>query len=485
MTFKPIYPVVFSIFCVVTLSLMLLSAVEVSQEFSLLMPFCVMVGIAVIFFWKLNQDDRRLPISDVGSFYVLAILAYGALPLLGHWLSGMELTVLSHKRLYLANPSPEEFASIGWLHVVFMIAFTIPYIYFRKANVFVENQSLILSTNALKRLCVVFLLLEGYFVYLKIFAGIDFSTAYDSSLYDHAAKYGQLSIINQQFIAHPWGMLTVVKMALVVWLTSKWRSSLHRNILLAVLTFIILSYLQAPGGRYAIISIFLTVVIAYHQFIQPIKLGRATFYSILLVAAFFAANMYRGQDTSDINLALSVMKEASGGSGGLYSIANEFQISYGSIIELKKNLENSALGNIPWQVNFYDVLFVIPQQLLPFDKIDPVVWYTQLTGNPDYFNYGVICESMVGFGLIEIIIRGIVMGVFLAKIHNWFVNRANNFWVALFYIWLSIVIYQSFRNTSMHFLPLFLFQWLPVFVLEMIFINLFWRQHRSLTVKRF
>ncbi len=141
------------------------------------------------------------------------------------------------------------------------------------------------------------------------------------------------------------------------------------------------------------------------------------------------------------------------------------QIFYGSIIELKELIRNSNLTEyVPLQVYFIDLLALIPQQFLPFEKLQPYIWYLGATNNPDYFNYGVIAQSLLGFGIIELVARGALMGLLFGAIHNRVLKEDWSFWAAFFYIWLAIVCYQSFRNTMLHFVPLSIYQWVPVYI---------------------
>lgn len=446
-------------------AILLVQAVwPVGPMFVLSAPLLVMAAITAVYFLKLIREEKRLPITEAGSFYILAIFAYGALPLIGHLLSGMHLTVLSHGRLYALDPEPGEFASVGWMHVLFMVSFVLAYFSVRRARAPCNGTPLQMSADTLKVLVLLFLMLEGYFLYLKLFAGVDFSAAYDQSLYDHAQAFQQLSHAQQQLVVHPLGMLSAIKIGMVVWLTSNWHTRVHRWALFAVLAYIVLAYVMAPGGRFAVISVFLAAILSYHQFVRPIPVRRTMLFACLFFVAFFAANILRsgGGDLSGLGRLFDLASSNYGLIEDFFSFSNEFQISYGSIMSLQHTLADPMV-KIPWQVRFYDVLLVIPQQLLPFAKVDPVAWYVQLSNNPDFFNYGVIAESLLGGGEAEIVLRGLVTGGLLAAIHNWHVSRPGQFWPTFFYIWLTIIIYQSFRNTSAYFLPLVLFQWLPVY----------------------
>lgn len=458
--------------------LIALSLRPIYQVFTLIAPLSALTGICVLFFWNLTRKDRRLPIIDLGSFYMLAILAYGALPLTWHLLSGMHLTVFGHGRLYAIDPAPAEFAQVGWMHVVFALLFACAYLAMRRKPPYASGTHLRVSGTTSKILLAMLLVFQGYFFWVRASTGVEFSTAYDSSLYEQAAAYQQLSLVQQQFIAHPYGMLAAIKIGLIIWLTANWTSRAHRWALISVLVFLVLSYIKAPGGRFTLISMFLAAFLTYHHTVQPIRLRAAVTYSSLLMASFFAANMFRGGDGSGIRVV--AIWDALDMSTG-FSFANEFQISYGSILELHHKLTSGALREIPWQVYLHDLLLVIPQQLLPFEKIDPVRWYVTSTNNPDYFNYGVIAESVLGFGLAELVVRGLMTGLIFAAIHNWWMRKSSKFWPTFFYMWLMIVVYQSFRNTSTHIVPLIIYQWLPVYAVVALLGTVFQQQRPALS----
>lgn len=448
------------------------------DTFTLIGPLGALTGVSLFFFWNLTRRDRRLPITDLGSFYMLAICAYGAIPLILHLFSGMRLSVLSHGRLLAVDPRPDEFAWVGWMHVIFAVSFAYAYLAIREKRLNAVGIPLNISTTTSTILVAMFLMLEGYFFFLKVSAGIDFSTAYDSSLYEHVEAYGQLSATEQQFVAHPLGMLSAIKIGLIIWLISRWTSRAHRWTVIAVMIFSIWSYLEAPGGRYAIISILLAAILTYHHTVRPVRLRAAVMWGFLLMASFFVANIMRGGASSGAQL------EAVWGGledpSAVFTVSNEFQISYGSVLELQHNLTSGALVNIPWQIYAQDVLLHLPQQLLPFEKVDPVQWYVASTKDPDFFNYGVIAQAILGLGVLELIVRGLVIGAILASAHNWWIRRSHKFWPTFFYIWLAIALYQSFRNTSFHTAPLIVYQWLPVYVLISLTEAFFRRLQRAL-----
>ena len=116
-----------------------------------------------------------------------------------------------------------------------------------------------------------------------------------------------------------------------------------------------------------------------------------------------------------------------------------------------------------------DILAVVPQQLLPFAKLNPGSWYVEAY-YPRFaeiggaFAFGTVAESIVGWGWIDLIMRGAVLGAGLALMHRYFVNRAGSFWTFILYTWLTVQAYQLFRGSTFYLLPMFLYRFLPVVV---------------------
>jgi hypothetical protein len=460
---------------VLAIVILALSLEPIHEVFTLIAPLCALIGISVLFFLNQTRKDRRLPIADLGSFYMLAILAYGAIPLAFHLLSGMNLTVLSHVRLYAIDPAPDEFAQVGWMHVFFAFSFACAYLAMRGKHPYGGVVHVHISGTTSKILLVMLLVFQGYVFWVKASTGVDFSAAYnDNSVYEQAEAYQQLSLVQQQLISHPYGMLAAIKMGLIIWLTTNWHRQPFRWTLITVLGTSVLSYLQAPGSRYLLLSMFLAAFLTYHITVRPIRQRAAVMYFALLMIAFFIANIYRlGTEYID------QLGDLSGVVDKFFSVSNEFQAHYGSILDLQDNFTSGTLETLPWQVYLHEVLLIFPHQILPFEKIDPVAWYVAAT-YPDFFNYGVIAQSVVGFGFAELVLRGIVTGAIFAVIHNWWMRKAGQFWPTFFYIWLLIAVYQSFRNASMYIAPLIIYEWAPVFVLAMLLKAVFSQQYLAL-----
>ena len=110
----------------------------------------------------------------------------------------------------------------------------------------------------------------------------------------------------------------------------------------------------------------------------------------------------------------------------IWSAPTEFQIVLGNGLHVAWARAHDFFEEIPWQVTFNELLLPIPQQALPFPKLDAGEWYIQQLGFQNHgLMFGVVAQSDLGFGLPEMIVRGAVLGAILAFIHRFCVRNAD------------------------------------------------------------
>lgn len=436
-----------------------LMAMTDSKLGGVLAPLLAACAISTLFWRALTLRDQGLPIFDVGAFFMLAIAAYAVLPLAGYALSGMQLSSLSAGRLYGLNPEPEQFAEVGWMYVMLMTTFALGYLAWRRQTL-VGNEPVATSRTTAIVVIVLWLLLHGVVIFFRVALGVNFSVAYDDSLYAAAASYAQLPLLARQLFHNAYGVLIILNVAIIVVLVAHWKSKLGRNVLFVWVAASCVDYLLNPGGRFALLSMLIAFAMAFHRFVRPIKISQLVFAGALLFLAFMAAGFARGGRS--LLEQGQVMFDLLEGYQYAFTVSDEFQISYGSVLEFKQNLRHGVLDPIPWQIYASDLLMPIPQQILPFEKLDPVDWYSRVTGNPDYFSFGVLAQSVLGFGWAELALRGLLFGIALGIVHNWWARKPYTLWRTVFYVWLTIVSYQAVRNTSLYLVPLVVYRFLPL-----------------------
>ena len=117
---------------------------------------------------------------------------------------------------------------------------------------------------------------------------------------------------------------------------------------------------------------------------------------------------------------------------------------------------------------FAEFVQLIPQQMYPVKKIDPSLWYLEVIGDSSGSGlmFGVMGQAAVGFGIWELVLRGGLLGFILARIHRWyFLKRSSSFSATLFYVWLCINVYYTFRGSTFSLVTPVVYQLMPVLFL--------------------
>jgi hypothetical protein len=150
----------------------------------------------------------------------------------------------------------------------------------------------------------------------------------------------------------------------------------------------------------------------------------------------------------------------------IWTASNEFQALFATGYDVADMMSRGV--SVPWQIHVADVLRVIPQQLLPFQKIDHSDWYLQQIGLEQTgmgFMFGAIAENIVSGNWATPIIRGGLLGLLFASAHNWYLRRQDSFYVTLCYLWLCIHAYYCFRASMLYIIVWVIYRLLPALAL--------------------
>src|SRR5260370_39241036 len=82
------------------------------------LPLVSLLLLAVIYVAAMIRIDKRVPVFELGSMFVLTVTAYGAVPLVNYLAGGLEWATFSDPRLIAYAPSPAEVGAFAWGHVV-------------------------------------------------------------------------------------------------------------------------------------------------------------------------------------------------------------------------------------------------------------------------------------------------------------------------------------------------------------------------------
>jgi hypothetical protein len=146
-----------------------------------LLPIVAATAIAVCFFACLRIRRGRLNLLEVGSLYVAAVSLYTVYPLIGFLWNGCSHAPENDPRLFLAQPSSEEMALIGWFYVIHLVSFAIVYGIVSGRAVAVTARFTNLDSRLLP--CAIFL----YALITAFLLWVDF--AYDLSAQSYSESY--------------------------------------------------------------------------------------------------------------------------------------------------------------------------------------------------------------------------------------------------------------------------------------------------------
>jgi len=274
-----------------------------------------------------------------------------------------------------------------------------------------------------------------------------------------------------QFSQNLVAALLVAQQAVMVLLLARWRTWSFRLALLAWLGFEIVSRSVMMGARTSLVLLLLTAGILYHRLVKPLRFGVLALGGTVLVTGFLVLGVIRnGQSVAPTDLP-----------GNVFLASNEFQSLFVTAFDLNKMNEAGTL-RVPWQVYVSDAYLCIPSQVLPFDKIDPASWYIDVigqTGMGNGYMFGALSQTVVGLGWIELVLRGIALAACFAWLHRWYVRRAVYFWPTVFYLFVCIWAYYTFRSTTFYIVYFILYRFVPVFVAAQALEALLSRARRS------
>ena len=99
-------------------------------------------------------------------------------------------------------------------------------------------------------------------------------------------------------------------------------------------------------------------------------------------------------------------------------------------------------------------------QFLPKDKE-----LRYLVCNCDEAEPGTFKDHMLLEEAPHLVLEGILLGYIAAKLHRWYVKRAQRFWPLIFYLFCCIWTYYSVRQTSLAMLSFIEYQFVPTLMM--------------------
>lgn len=420
-------------------SILVSLSVQPPEALYILIPALVAVWICSYSILRVWKEDREIPILDIGVYCVIFTTLYTVVPLLNFYFGGLDFGLLSDARLQHRRPSAEELGLFFRNHIAYLASLAFAYSLFRRSNKSLPR--LHVSPPGPKTLRVVvfmFLVFTFYFAALLYLFGIGFKSGYDA---ESNISEGPLWL--QQINGKLGDILFISQAAVLGFLVLRKNDARIRIFLYLLIAWSVLSAFLQPGSRGSLMSLLLLTVLFWHRF-HGVPMRFIVVFVPLAFTAFMFLGLFRSfLDLSALTLVLDEFKT-------IASATNEFQALLGTSFDVYKMMESGV--DIPPMLALNDFMPMLPpQQLWPFQKITGADWYVVQIGQEGTgagFMWGVISQSLIGFGLIELIVRGAVLGWFLAYVHRWYQRRYTKFLPTVFYVFLCLSSLWTFRDTT-------------------------------------
>lgn len=415
-------------------------------------PLVAALAGAAVFFTVLLRRSPRLPLDEVGLWYVGIALAYTALPLIVYLALGMEWTPFNDLRLFISQPAPAMVGRVGWHFALYLLTFAGVYLLVRGRAALPASEpprvpgALATSAFLLWTFVTVSLLIPRLFFDLS-----------SSDYYESYRVVQQLPLLLRQWLRLASGIGLVLELVLLLWIFGDWRN--RRWIAITWLVFEAVQTVVTAGARTELMLMLVAIVFLYHRTVRPIRLSVAVAGALVALVGFTALGYYRNyrmiQDAAALSTPVS---------------AGEFESVFANAVDIYERKAADELGDIPPGLTMSDLVAPIPSQLLPFPKSSMSDWYLgrfylSVQEQGGGLAFGVVPQSMLGAGIPELLLRAALVGFLFGWATRVAARNPRRLWVVIGYLWLTLYAYQSIRASTFHALSDFTQQFLPAVVL--------------------
>ena len=419
----------------------------------ILMPILALLTCATTYAAVLYRRDGVLPIFEPASLAVVATFVYGAYPLVNFIAGGLAWSPYSDNRLGVLAQDPSDVAAFGWRYAVYLVAFVVTYLPIRGASG-VRTTAMRSPSRATKASIVVLAILSwGMLATIARVYGIDYSPNYVDLARGLVRGITSLPLFVAQITQNVESAQLLLQQLVLALLMIEWRRHAWAPFaLIGFLLFVAVDVVTTGGSRSVLVMLLLTTGLFYHRLVRPLKLFTVTVAGFALLIGVLGFGIVR-----DLRLYREYVSEVN-----FLTAGNEFQSILGTPFDLRDRMRTGELVDIPWQIYWADLLALVPSQLLPFEKIDPSLWYLQVADvRSGGFVFGLLAQAIVGYDWVELVLRGIALALVLALLQRWYARHVESFWATMLMMFLSLWMYYTIRQSTFSFLYFLAYRFIP------------------------
>ncbi len=417
------------------------------NQINLLLPLLAIVSIGFYVLFSLIRREGKLELFDGGAILIAITALYSTYPLLSLAMNGFEITPFADNRFKENQITASQVGLFAWNHVIYIAALSYSYLYFRpnKVSLNIQDQSIKTVSKGEILIGLLFMIfLTLYSVIIPILFG-------DSPPYF-------IKQLNNNFAS----LFFIMSIWFFVIALTNWNNNFFKILLFIYLLFELFKVVTGISGRSWFALHLIAFGILYHKLISPFSTRQVFVYGFLFIVFFLIFGFMATGQTGLISLGV-----------GFFTGNEEFTAVFATAYDIQMLINSGKVQEIPPQVIYFDLLNLIPSQLLPFEKIAQTDWYLILKGLQDDgigLAFGVMAQGVIGFGKFELILRGILTGAFYGYLHKLINKRNLTVWMLVLYVFLLISGYQTYRAGTGYLLYFIVYQYLPCYLLIKFFL---------------
>jgi hypothetical protein len=399
-------------------SAVILLAVAPAETRAIVWPATAAVAGYGIFLGVLARRDGDGIVGDIGFLYLGLLLVYTVAPaLVLAW--GLTSDIAGALSQFL--PTAAESGRQLWRHVLFGAAFGVAYLAARGSAPLPSPAVPDPGDRRTRTVVVATVLVVGLLVVLL---GM---SAPVETYYDHYTRYDHLGWLPRKLVSLSLRLSLGLYCLLFVFLfldARRWRYLLP----LAVLGLCAFEVVYSKGARIQALIVLLMALCLYHLTLKRVSLARLGLVAVALVLVFGAIELARllGDDSS---LADTVAGEG-------VSAPSEFLALFLPSLLLYAERAAGTLPAVPWPMFFNDLVTLVT--FGDFTEYMPMYWYARnyfpsLDVPP--FTIGPIAESALWGGEWDLLLRGLLNGVFFAWILRGYRRWHHKWWGVGIYVY--------------------------------------------------
>ncbi len=395
--------------------------------------------LALFMAYRYEPGQSTIEFFDVGTLFISVAFVYTFLPLANYIRLDGIYPNRADGRMVALQPSPDLIARVGWHYILFMAAFAAVYLY--SQNRFRAPAP---NPNPPREGFVAWMiLLFGVCQFVMFSLKSHYNLKGDTYLESYRV-YQDVSVGVQQTMGWLTGFSRVLEISILASFFARYQR--YRVVVWVWLTGIAVATVLRLHARTDLMIALASAVFLYHVFVTQVRLVRLAAIGIAVVLAFQALGVLRGLEGNVDDL----------GTHEMVNSGSEFESIFGNAVHVTTIRDSGEAVLSPGSWYLSEICMLVPQQLLPFPKVDPSSWYVR-TYFPRYaalgggYAWGVIAQCAAGFGLVEAIVRGALLAYVLLHISRYLRTRWHRLEFVVIYTWLMATIYLSMRNVTFNF----------------------------------